>query len=143
MLASLLLYPFAYHSAPLPGVKSHRKLHLTRHFFNYFRCLYVHGHPPPIASSSLHAARRHSSSNYADFGKSPSLAFSSLPWIYALLSFFIVSRHFLIFLHVSMRLPTQDSFSRLRPVGARYAVLPSCHRFTPLRFDLPACNSGA
>ena len=140
---SLLLYPFAYHSAPLPGVKSHRKLHLAHHFFNHFRCLYVHGHPPPIVSSSLHAARRHLSSNHTDFGKSPFLAFSSLPWIYALLSFFIVSRHFLIFLHVSMRLPTQDSFSRLRPVGARYAVLPSCRRFTPLRFDLPACNSGA
>lgn len=91
---SLLLYPFAYHSAPLPGVKSHRKLHLARHFFNHFRCLYVHGHPPPIASSSLHAAQRHLSSNHTDFGKSPSLACYSLPWIGALLSFYFVSRQF-------------------------------------------------
>ena len=141
---SLLLYAFVYHSAPLPWVISHRNLHLAHHFFfGYFRCLYVYGRPPPVVSSSLYAARRHLSSNHTDFGKSPSLACYSLPWIGALLSFFIVSRHFLIFLHVSMRLPTQDSFSRLRPVGARYAVLPSCRRFTPLRFDLPACNSGA
>ena len=66
------------------------------HFlFGYFRCLYVCGHPPPIVSSSLHAARRHLSSNHTDFGKSPSLDFYSLPWIGALLSFYFVSRHFL------------------------------------------------
>ena len=132
---SLLLYAFVYHSAPLPGVISHRNLHLAHHFFfGYFRCLYVYGRPPPIVSSSLHAARRHLSSNHTDFGKSPSLTFRSLPWIYALLSFFIVSRHFLIFLHVSMRLPTQDSFCRLRPVGARYAVLPRLRHIAPFAF---------
>lgn len=93
---SLLLYAFVYHSAPLPGVISHRNLHLAHHFFfGYFRCLYVYGRPPPIVSSSLHAARRHLSSNHTDFGKSPSLAFYSLPWIGALLSFYFVSRHFL------------------------------------------------
>lgn len=64
-------------------------------FFSYFRCSYVCTRPPPIVSSSLHAARRHLSSNHTDFGKSPSLAFYSLPWIGALLSFYFVSRHFL------------------------------------------------
>ena len=93
---SLLLYAFVYHSAPLPGVISHRKLHLAHHFlFDYFRCLYVYGRHPPIVSSSLHAAQRHLSSSHTDFGKSPSLAFYSLPWIGALLSFYFVSRHFL------------------------------------------------
>ena len=133
---SLLLYAFVYHSAPLPGVISHRNLHLAHHFFfGYFRCLYVYGRPPPIASSSLHAARRHLSSNHTDFGKSPSLACYSLPWIGALLSFYFVSRQFFsIFLHVSMRLPAQDLFSRLRPVGARYAVLPPYRYFAPFAF---------
>lgn len=131
---SLLLYAFVYHSALLPGVISHRNLHLVHHFFfGYFRCLYVYGHPPPIVSSSLHAAQRHLSSNHTDFGKSPSLDFYSLPWIGALLSFYFVSRHFsfLSFLHVSMRLPAQDSFCRLRPVGARYAVLSHLRHIAP------------
>ena len=57
--------------------------------------VYMFTRPPPIVSSSLHAARRHLSSNHTDFGKSPSLAFYSLPWIGALLSFYFVSRHFL------------------------------------------------
>ena len=93
---SLLLYAFVYHSAPLPGVISHRNLHLAHHFFfGYFRCLYVYGRPPPIVSSSLHAARRHLSSNHTDFGKSPSLTFYSLPWIGALLSFYFVPAIFL------------------------------------------------
>ena len=89
---SLLLYAFVYHSAPLPGVISHRNLHLAHHFFfGYFRCLYVYGRPLPIVSSSLYAARRHLSSNHTDFGKSPSLACYSLPWIGALLSFYFVN----------------------------------------------------
>lgn len=92
---SLLLYAFVYHSAPLPRVISHRNLHLAHHFFfGCFRCLYVYGRPPPIVSSSLHAAQRHLSSNHTDFGKSPSLDFYSLPWIGALLSFCFVSRQF-------------------------------------------------
>ena len=96
-------------------------------FFNYFRCLYVHGHPPPIASSSLHAARRHLSSNHTDFGKSPSLAFSSLPWIGALLSFYFVSRHFLFNLFACF-----NAFA-----GARL-ILPSTPRRCSVRRASPA-----
>lgn len=110
-------------------------------FFDYFRCLYVYGCPPPIVSSSLHAARRHLSSNHTDFGKSPSLAFYSLPWIGALLSFYFVSRHF-----------SFQSFCMFQCVCRRKthsaALAPSvlgtpCFRPTAilrlLRFDLPTC----
>ena len=99
------------------------------------------GAPPPIVSSSLHAARRHLSSNHTDFGKSPSLAFYSLPWIGALLSFYFVSRHF-----------SFQSFCMFQCVCRRKthsaAFAPSvlgtpCFRPTAilrlLRFDLPAC----
>ena len=63
----LLLYASTCHSVPLPGIISQRNLHLAQHLlFNHFRCLYVCAHPPPIASSSLHAARRHLSSGTSD-----------------------------------------------------------------------------
>ena len=131
---SLLLHAFVYHSAPLPGVISHRNLHLAHHFFfGYFRCLYVYGRPPPIVSSSLHATRRHLSSNHTDFGKSPSLAFLLVAMDRCPFEFLFrfPPIFFSIFLHVSMRLPAQDSFCRLRPVGARYAVLPHLRHIAP------------
>ena len=141
---SLLLYAFVYHSAPLPGVISHRNLHLAHHFFfGYFRCLYVYGHPPPIVSSSLHAARRHLSSNHTDFGKSPSLAFYSLPWIGALLSFYFVSRHFsfqsfCMFQCVCRRKTHSAAFA---PSVLGTPCFPGCAILCLLRFDFPACNT--
>ena len=125
---SLLLYAFAYHSAPLPGVKSHRKLHLAHHFFfGYFRCLYVYGRPPPIVSSSLYAARRHLSSNHTDFGKSPSLDFYSLPWIGALLSFYFVSRQFFF-----------NIFACFNALAGARLILPSSPRRCSVRRASPA-----
>lgn len=141
---SLLLYAFVYHSAPLPGVISHRNLHLAHHFFfGYFRCLYVCGHPPPIVSSSLHAARRNLSSNHTDFGKSPSLDFYSLPWIGALLSFYFVSRHFsfqsfCMFQCVCRRRTYLAAFA---PSVLGTPCFPICAILRLLRFDLPACNT--
>ena len=143
---SLLLYALVYHSAPLPGVISHRNLHLAHHFFfGYFRCLYIYGRPPPIVSSSLHAARRHLSSNHTDFGKSPSLAFYSLPWIGALLSFYFVSRHFsfqsfCMFQCVCRRKTHSAAFAPSVLGAPRF---PLCAILRLLRFDLPACNTGA
>lgn len=142
---SLLLYAFVYHSAPLPGVISHRNLHLAHHFlFGYFRCLYVYGRPPPIVSSSLHAARRHLSSNHTDFGKSPSLAFYSLPWIGALLGFYFVSRHFFqsfcMFQCVCRRKTHSAAFA---PSVLGTPCFPICAILRLLRFDLPACITGA
>lgn len=141
---SLLLYAFVYHSAPLPGVISHRNLHLAHHFFfYYFRCLYVYGHHPPIVSSSLHAARRHLSSNHTDFGKSPSLAFYSLPWIGALLSFYFVSRHFsfqsFCMFQCVCRLKTHSAAFAPSVLGT--PCFPGCAILCLLRFDFPACNT--
>ena len=142
---SLLLYAFVYHSAPLPGVISHRNLHLAHHFFfGYFRCLYVYGRPPPIASSSLHAAQCHFSSNHTDFGKSPSLDFYSLPWIGALLSFYFVSRNFsfqsfCMFQCVCRRKAHSAAFA---PSVLGTPRFPICAILRLLRFDLPACNTG-
>ena len=142
---SLLLYAFVYHSAPLPGVISHRNLHLAHHFlFGYFRCLYVYGHPPPIVSSSLHAARRHLSSNHTGLGKSPSLAFYSLPWIGALLSFYFVSRHFFqsfCMFQCACRRKTHSAAFAPSVLGT--PRFPICAILRLLRFDLPACNTGA
>ena len=141
---SLLLYAFIYHSAPLPGVISHRNLHLAHHFFfGYFRCLYVCTRPPPIVSSSLYAARRHFSSNHTDFGKSPSLDFYSLPWIGALLSFYFVSRQFCfqsfcMFQCVCRRKTHSAAFAP--PVLGTLRFRPTAI-LRLLRFDLPACNT--
>ena len=141
---SLLLYAFAYHSAPLPGVISHRNLHLAHHFlFGYFRCLYVCTRPPPIVSSSLHAARRHLSSNHTDFGKSLSLAFYSLPWVGALLSFYSVSRHFsfqsfCMFQYICRRRTYLAVFA---PSVLGTPCFPICAILRLLRFDLSACNT--
>lgn len=112
-------------------------------FFGYFRCLYVYGRPPPIVSSSLYAARRHLSSNHTDFGKSPSLAFSSLPWIGALLSFYFVSRHFsfqsfCMFQCVCRRRTYLAVFA---PSVLGTPCFPICAILRLLRFDLPACNT--
>ena len=114
-------------------------------FFSYFRCLYVCTRPPPIVSSSLHATRRHLSSNHTDFGKSPSLAFYSLPWIGALLSFYFVSRHFsfqsfCIFQCVCRRKTHSAAFA---PPVLGMPCFPICAILRLLRFDLPACNTGA
>lgn len=125
---SLLLYAFVYHSAPLPGVISHRNLHLAHHFFfGYFRCLYVCARPPPIVSSSLNAARRHFSSNHTDFGKSPSLDFYSLPWIGALLSFYFVSLHFLF-----------NLFAYFNAFAGARLILPSSPRRCSVRRASPS-----
>lgn len=142
---SLLLYAFVYHSAPpLPGVISHRNLHLAHHFFfGYFRCLYVYGRPPPIASFSLHAAQCHFSSNHTDLANlpPPPLAFYSLPWIGALLSFYFVSRQFsfqsfCMFQCVCRRRTHSAAFA---PSVLGTPCFPGCAILRLLRFDLPAC----
>ena len=107
--------------------------------------VYMFTRPPPIVSSSLHAARRHLSSNHTDFGKSPSLDFYSLPWIGALLSFYFVSRHFsfksFCMLQCVCRRKTHSAAFAPSVLGT--PCFPICAILRLLRFDLPACNTGA
>ena len=105
--------------------------------------VYMFTRPPPIVSSSLHAARRHLSSNHTNFGKSPSLAFYSLPWIGALFSFYFVSRHFSfqsfsMFQCVCRRKTHSAAFA---PSVLGTPCFPICAILRLLRFDLPACNT--
>lgn len=105
--------------------------------------VYMFTRPPPIVSSSLHAARRHLSSNHTDFGKSPSLDFYSLPWIGALLSFYFVSRHFsfksFCMLQCVCRRKTHSAAFAPSVLGT--PCFPICAILRLLRFDLPACNT--
>lgn len=146
--ARLLFCSTPSYITPPPPPRGHSPPQFTPRpsfFFGYFRCLYVYGRPPPIVSSSLHAAQCHFSSNHTDFGKSPSLACYSLPWIGALLSFYFVSRHFsfqsfCMFQYVCRRKTHSAAFA---PSVLGTLRFPICAILRLLRFDLPACNTGA
>ena len=128
--ARLLFCSTPPHITPHPSPGSNPTANYTSLIISFSTILDVYMFappPPPIASSSSHAARRHLSSNHTDFGKSPSLAFYSLPWIGALLSFYFVSRHFIFNLFACF-----NAFA-----GARL-ILPSSPRRCSVRRASPA-----
>lgn len=75
----------------------------------------------------------------------PSLAFYSLSWIGALLSFCFVSRHFSFqsFCMFQCVCPRKTHSAAFAPSVLGTSCFPICAILRLLCFDLPACNTGA